>query len=372
MRSASGVRRAATMAPAGVSVALRFGDLAATAAGALVTSSNDSLVGNTQPTYWRFISRVNADSAVRKLGGPDLERACLAIEPLKKEDAQTLRRDITRWTSGVKHGSSAVVRCPAGSAVATSGGFGKLKSDHVIHAVSPDSEFGYEGMYTGGLLDQTMSGAVAGSDTPNEFAGGAKDGIASQQFTPPDDLLLSTYESAIWEARQLRVSSVAICSLGTGVKGWKPAISAALGLEAVARLEVERGVSELRHIEFVIGGASTMADECWRKWAETFRVLLGPPTGLETPADFAAEAKRGELRWQLEPGMLAPARSSANSHASASLGLHGGLTRGTLLELEKLDEFREMWQWRRLGKNGKDEPLTPEQELQAVGRRSTR
>ena len=285
-------------------------------------------------------------------------------------------QDIRSWsavaTSGVKHGSSACVRCPAGSAVTTSGGFGHLSCDHVIHAVSPDSEFGYEGVYTGGMLDQSISGAVAGNDTPREFAGGAKDGIASQQFTPPDDLLLSTYESALRQAQQLRVTSVAMCSLGTGVKGWRPAISAALGLEAVARLLEAERASELRHVEFVIGGFGTLADECWRKWATTFRTLLGPPSGLEAPADFTAEAKRGELTWQLKPGTFAPERSDT-SHASASLASHhDGLTHGTLLELQRLDEFREMWKWRRLGKNGKDEPLTPEQELRAVVRRSTR
>ena len=150
-------------------------------AAALVTSANDSLVGNTQPTYWRFISRVNADGAVRRAAGPELEAACLQIEPLSEAAASrlNLRRDITRWTSGVKHGTSAVVRCPAGSAVTTPA-FGALRADHVIHAVAPDSEFGYEGMYTGGLLDQTISGAVAGNDTPSRFAGGAKDGLASQ------------------------------------------------------------------------------------------------------------------------------------------------------------------------------------------------
>ena len=159
-----------------VSLILRRGDIATAAADALVTSANDSLVGNTQPMYWRFISRMNADGALRKAAGPELEAACLAIEPLTKAAAGQLRRDITRWTSGVKHGRSAVVRCPAGSAVVTPA-FGSLQANHVIHAVTPDSEFGYEGMYTGGLLDQRISGAVAGNDTPTSFAGNASDGL---------------------------------------------------------------------------------------------------------------------------------------------------------------------------------------------------
>jgi len=217
-----------------ISLVLRRGDLATASASALVTSANDSLVGNTQPMYWRFISRLNADGALRKRAGPELEQACLDIEPLPGSTATQLRRDITRWTSGVKHGTSRAVRCPAGSAAVTRA-FGALAADHVIHAVAPDSEFGYEGMYTGGMLDQNISGAVAGNDTPTSFAGGAADGLASQQFTPPDDLLLSTYSTALAQACRLDASSVSLCALGTGVKGWKPAISAALGLEAIAR-----------------------------------------------------------------------------------------------------------------------------------------
>lgn len=310
--------------------------------------------------------------------------------------ASRFRRDITRWTSGVKHGTSKVVRCPAGSAVTTPA-FGALAADHVIHAVAPDSEFGYEGMYTGGIIDQEISGAVAGNDTPLGFAGGAADGVASQQFTPPDDLLLATYESALAQADvHVRVRSVAMCALGTGVKGWKPAISAALGLEACARLVEGRtrdsihsnktgrpapsgapahgdapadshtGAS-LERVEFVVGGVGQLANECWDKFVRAHRVLLGAPEGLDDDDEYAAAAKRGELRWELCQGCLG---------GGGVMPLEGsdgrGLGGGTLLALERLDEFQEMWQWRRLGKNGRDVPLTPEQELAAVSRRSKR
>ena len=114
-------------------IALRRGRLECQRANALITSANDSLVGNKQPTYWRFISRVNADGLLRKKAGPELEAACLAIDPLPEKSSATLRRDITRWTSGVKHGDSKLVRCPAGSAVSTPA-FGELRADHVIHA----------------------------------------------------------------------------------------------------------------------------------------------------------------------------------------------------------------------------------------------
>ena len=311
---------------------------------------------------------------MRKAAGPELQTACLALEPLPT--ATAYRRDITRWTSGVKHGASAVVRCPAGSAVTTLA-TGALRADHVIHAVAPDSEFGYEGMYTGGLLDQRISGAVAGNDTPTRFAGGASDGVASQQFTPPDHLLLRTYESALAEARRLGVSSVALCALGTGVKGWKPAISAALGLEAVARGLGESEIAanssagassslapDLRRIEFVVGGAGSLSDDCWSRWTSVYRELLGPPSGLERTDEYHAQARRGELMWHFDvEAMTAVARN----HAVGERRQHG-----SLLRLERLREFQELWEFRERGKNGRDEPLTAAQELAATRRRTTR
>ena len=169
---------------------LRRGDLSLATAGALVTSANDSLVGNLQPMYWRFISRRSVDGAVRERAGEALERACLQIEPTPRLAARQYRRDITRWTSGVKRGASECIRCPAGSAISTEAS-GQLQADHVIHAVAPDSEFGYEGLYTGGEVSQEASGLI------------------SQQFSPPDRLLLSAYQSALAEATRLGVSSVA-------------------------------------------------------------------------------------------------------------------------------------------------------------------
>ena len=374
---------------AGLRLRLHRGDLTAATAGAIVTSANDSLVGNRQPTYWRFISRVNADGLLRKKAGPELEAACLAIEPLPADMNDKLRRDITRWTSGVKHGASKPVRCPAGSAVVTPA-FGDLPADHIIHAVAPDSEFGYEGMYTGGLLDQVISGAVAGNDTPTSFAGGATDGLASQQFTPPDGLLLGTYDAALARAEELGVGSVALCALGTGVKGWKPSISAALALEAVnRRLGSSSGgggqhrnrVGEaLPDIDFVLGGFGQMADECWRGWVRVARELLGPPSGLERPEDFAQAAARGELCWDLglaseELPLNGRLRDSQPDSGGGGESGGGGVIRHPgdfTLDMSRIPEMREMWAYRQLGKNGKDEPLTAEQELAAVKRRSTR
>ncbi|KAL3919814.1 MAG: hypothetical protein SGPRY_005493 [Prymnesium sp.] len=79
-------------------IALRRGDIATACAEALVSSANDSLVGNSSPMYWRFISRANVDGAIRKLGGEQLERACLDIEPRMSNHG--IRRDITRYRLG--------------------------------------------------------------------------------------------------------------------------------------------------------------------------------------------------------------------------------------------------------------------------------
>ena len=160
-------------------LSLRRGDLATFAASCIVTSANDSLVGTLQPTYWRFIARHSVDGKLREAAGPELDEACLQIQASHRIG---IRRDITRWTGGVKHGASAPVRytaanpaeaipapclsqkpkpkpsprpspslspranqvrCAAGSAVSTPA-FGRLRADHVVHAVAPDSEFGYE------------------------------------------------------------------------------------------------------------------------------------------------------------------------------------------------------------------------------------
>ena len=91
-------------------LSLRRGDLATFAASCIVTSANDSLVGTLQPTYWRFIARHSVDGKLREAAGPELDEACLQIQASHRIG---IRRDITRWTGGVKHGASAPVRYTA-------------------------------------------------------------------------------------------------------------------------------------------------------------------------------------------------------------------------------------------------------------------
>ena len=76
-------------------VALRRGRFEHQRASALVTSANDSLVGNLQPEYWRFEGGINVDGALRAQAGPDLIDACLAL-PIQEEG----KRDLVRWDAG--------------------------------------------------------------------------------------------------------------------------------------------------------------------------------------------------------------------------------------------------------------------------------
>ena len=222
-------------------VALRRGRLEHQRASALVTSANDSLVGNLQPDYWRFEGGINVDGAVRAQAGPDLIDACLAL-PIKDD---TGKRDLVRWTRAVKIGESSLVRCPTGSAVKTTAG--SLEADYVIHAVAPDVELTF-GRYKG-----RNSGA-------------------------PEDLLRSAYRAAFKAAGD--VECVACPALGAGVKGWDPAVTAAFGLEAAARAVLANEAP--RRVDFVVD------DGTFAAWARVFETLLGP----------------GNDEWTIDPSKL--------------------------------------------------------------------
>ena len=208
-------------------VALRRGRLERQRASALITSANDSVVGNLQPDYWRFEGGINVDGAVRAAAGPDLIDACLAL-PIKDE---TEKRDLVRWTRAVKVGESSVVRCPTGSAVKTTAGL--LEADAIIHAVAPDVELTY-GRY--------------------------------RSSEGPEDLLRSAYRASFNAASDLEC--VACPALGAGVKGWDPAVTAAFGLESAARVALDNEAP--RSIEFVLG------DDTFAAWSRVAETLLGP------------------------------------------------------------------------------------------------
>jgi hypothetical protein len=101
--------------------------------------------------------------------------------------------------------------------------------------VAPDSEFGYEGLYTGALRDEEASGVSLNSPAPNLGKHGTW-----LQFSPPDQLLFSAWHAALKAATTVAGSNGIIASpaLGAGVKGWRHTISAALGIEALAQVLV--------------------------------------------------------------------------------------------------------------------------------------
>ena len=219
-----------------------------------------------------------------------------------------------------------------------------------------------------------------------------------RQFTPPDGLLLSAYREAFAEAEALGAASVACPALGAGVKGWKPAVSAALALEAavglVARLHegldapggddattalgrsdataagaassAEAGAGgarrSVRSLTFVLGGDphNVMTERGWRAWVGVARTLLGAPPGLEEDSTFAEAAARGTLEWELD-------------YAGAARWRRWNAFSGpTALPLMRVPELREIAHNRQAGVSGTERPLTRAQELAAVRRRFTR
>eukprot|EP00962_Isochrysis_galbana_P045036 scaffold17633_cov80-Isochrysis_galbana.AAC.1 len=139
--------------------------------------------------------------------------------------------------------------------------FGDLDASAIVHAVAPDSEFGYEGLYTGALRDQEASGVSLHSPAPN--LGKHSSWL---QFSPPDQLLFSAWHGALGAAAAVagQNETVATAALGAGVKGWRHTISAALGMEALAQLLVQgdRTPAEVRRDAFA-GGAGAGRGAVW-------------------------------------------------------------------------------------------------------------
>lgn len=207
---------------------LRRGDISLARAGAIVTSANDSLVGNASPRYWRFAGRSNADGSVRARAGPELDAACLAIPKIP----QTTIRDVQQWESTAKVGPSLHARCSVGRALVTPA-FGRLDCEHVIHAVAPDAEDAYDAQYW--------------------------------QNNEPLRLLRETYRSALRAAAEHRAAKVSLAGLGCGVKAWPADVAAAVALDAAVATPGPRVV------EFVLG----FDDSVWQRWRSAARRLLG-------------------------------------------------------------------------------------------------
>ena len=239
------------------------GDISRAKAGAIITSANDALIGNENPLYWRFTSRKNVDGAVREAAGPGLRAACLALPEVEAAPyADEEPRDISRWAETAKRGASATLRCAPGAAVATRA-FG-LEADWCVHAVAPDSEFGYEGHYQG------MPG-IRGEEV-------------RARSRPPLVRLRGSYESALDICREVGASSVAVPALGAGVKGWRPAISAAILVDALCR----KRASLPADVDVFLG-----SDDAWVAFGKSFRLLLGA-------ADEVEDDPKGPIAWRFD------------------------------------------------------------------------
>ena len=83
-----------------------------------------------------------------------------------------------------------------------------------------------------------------------------------------------------------------------------------------------------------------------------------------------------EITWDVHAPELQMQRRTTDGASPSPSPSHASeipTTAGqTFIYLGRVKEFREMWRFRAQGKNGRDDPLTPEQELRAVGRRSER
>ena len=91
-------------------------DLATLRCDAIATSSNGGLVGNANPTFWRFAGRENADGAVHRAAGRKLLVAC----------AEAIREGGGHLATG---------------GVAVTPSCGALASGLVLHAVAPDGAY---------------------------------------------------------------------------------------------------------------------------------------------------------------------------------------------------------------------------------------
>ena len=234
---------------------LRRGRLEAQRAGALITSANDALSGNDQPAYWRFEHRDNVNDTLRAAAGPALARACLELPRVEDSD---VRRDIARWPGGCKRGASAPVRCPTGSAVATAAS-GDLDAVVVVHAVAPDVE----------LTHGRYSGRYSGSSDDRDRL--------------PEELLRGAYAAAL--AAAAAAATTAACpALGAGVKGWRPAISAAILVDALCR----KRASLPADVDVFLG-----SDDAWVAFGKSFRLLLGA-------ADEVEDDPKGPVAWRFD------------------------------------------------------------------------
>ena len=151
------------------------------------------------------------------------------------------------------------MRCAPGRAVATRA-YG-LDADWCIHAVAPDSEFGYEGHYQGNI-------GIRGEDV-------------RATSTPPIARLHATYLNAFKVCSTKDARTVALPALGAGVKAWRPRVAAAVSLAALSEFDYSSNFDDLA---VVLGSDAAMV-----AFTRAFEAVLG---------------ESDENSWFLEPGRL--------------------------------------------------------------------
>ncbi|HET8910360.1 MAG TPA: O-acetyl-ADP-ribose deacetylase [Ktedonobacteraceae bacterium] len=175
----------------GATLELIQGDIVTVHADAIVNAANAALAGGG-----------GVDGAIHRAGGPEIMEACRQIAGIPEEnDAVT--------TSHARY-----VRCPTGSAVATTAG--KLHARYVFHAVGP--------IYEGTEEDAR--------------------------------LLASAYQSCLKLAEEHQIQSVAFPALSAGIYGYPVDKAAVIALKTI--IEHLQGQTSLKKVTFVLFGGGTL------------------------------------------------------------------------------------------------------------------
>ena len=183
----------------------------------VAVSTNRTLQGNENPTYWRFAGRKSVNGAVRSVGGPELAEAC---------KAQALRR-----------------HCEVGEAVVTPafGDLARRGCRHVVHVMVPD-----------GL----------------QIHGGGTDRHVQRMALP---VMRQSFSAVLDAAADVGALSAAMPALGCGVNGWSPSLVAAAAAHALADAAAASGA--VSAVDLIMG-----SQQMARAWGEVLEAALGPPT----------------------------------------------------------------------------------------------
>jgi len=216
-------------------VRLLRGDIARHSADAIAVSANPQLEGTVRSNYWRFAGRKGCDGAVQAAGGPSL--------------ASKVARLRNRIPRPLEPGSAVV-----------SGAGGNLRARFVVHCIAPD--------------------ALSRSAEEHESYYADPDAFERDRLV----LLQATYAAAIDAAASRGARSLALPSIGCGVRGFPRDRAGTAAFRAAATWLRDRdggapAESALRRLDFVC-----FADDVWAKWPECAISVLGLTDAEEADA----------------------------------------------------------------------------------------